>query len=66
MIPTSVDGRSNLEPEAEVFNNVVMLYIWIRRRIDMIHLRALSLKMSCQLSIPLSSVVMHLQDAPAR
>lgn len=32
--------------------NTVMLYIWIRRRIDMFHLQALSLNISCQLSNP--------------
>lgn len=66
LLPTRVDGRSNLEPEADVLNNIVMLYIRIRRRTDMFHLRALSSNMSCQLSIPLSSIVMHHQDAPAR
>lgn len=52
LILTRVNGRSNLELKAELSNNIVMLYIWIRRRIDMFHLRALSLNISCQLSNP--------------
>lgn len=52
LILTRVNGRSNLELKAELSNNFVMLYIWIRRRIDMFHLRALSLNISCQLSNP--------------
>lgn len=52
LLPTQVDGRLTLELEAELSNNIVMLYIWIRRRIDMFHLWALSLNISCQPSSP--------------